>query len=95
MKNGAVAVPPLISERLMIVHLEAVRYQYLQALHTANRPFCVRIAGVVEAGVGMAVGGVLGILMFTSKSGWRSASVAAGFGVAAGSTFERIRKSYN
>jgi hypothetical protein len=51
--------------------------------------------GVVEAGVGMAVGGVLGILMFTSKSGWRSASVAAGFGVAAGSTFERIRKSYN
>mmetsp|Transcript_7808 Transcript_7808/g.14197 ORF Transcript_7808/g.14197 Transcript_7808/m.14197 type:complete len:91 (-) Transcript_7808:98-370(-) len=51
--------------------------------------------GVVEAGVGMAIGGVLGIVMFTSKSGWRSASVAAGFGVAAGSTFERIRKSYN
>ena len=36
MKNGA---GPLISERLMIVHLEAVRYQYLQALHTANCPF--------------------------------------------------------
>lgn len=50
--------------------------------------------GVVEAGVGMAVGGVLGAFMFKSGSGWRSASVAAGFGVAAGSTFERIRKSY-
>lgn len=51
-------------------------------------------AGVVEAGVGMAVGGVVGALMFKSGSGWRAASVAAGCGVAAGSTFERIRKSY-
>ena len=48
----------------------------------------------MEAGVGMAVGGLLGAIMFRSGSGWRSASVAAGFGVAAGSTFERIRKSY-
>lgn len=50
--------------------------------------------GVVEAGVGMAVGGVVGILLFKSGSGWRSASVASGLGVAAGSTFERIRKTY-
>lgn len=52
------------------------------------------VLGVVEAGVGMAAGGLLGALMFKSGSGWRSASVAAGFGVAFGSTFERIRKSY-
>jgi hypothetical protein len=43
----------------------------------------------------MAVGGLLGVLMFRSGSGYRSASVAAGFGVALGSTVERARKSYS
>jgi hypothetical protein len=51
--------------------------------------------GVLKAGAGMAVGGLLGALMFRSGSGYRSASVAAGFGVALGSTVERTRGSYS
>lgn len=59
-------------------------------------PCCVAVVftGVVEAGVGMVAGGLIGAVLFKSGSGYRSASVAVGAGVAIGSTFERIRKSY-
>lgn len=53
----------------------------------------VALLGVLNAGIGMTVGGLLGLAMFRSGSGYRSASVAAGFGVALGSTFERVRKA--
>ncbi|KAG7357890.1 protein of unknown function DUF543 containing protein [Nitzschia inconspicua] len=45
---------------------------------------------LIKTAVGATVGGLLGVIMFRSGGGSRAASVAAGVGVAAGSTFERI-----
>jgi len=39
---------------------------------------------------GAVVGGLAGLVLFRSGSGYRSASVAAGIGTALGSTYERI-----
>ena len=46
--------------------------------------------GILKAVVGMGVGGALGMLLFRSGKGWRSASVATGLGVAVGSTYARV-----
>jgi hypothetical protein len=46
-------------------------------------------AGLFKAVAGGVVGGMLGMLLFKSGKGWRSASVASGFGVAVGSTYAR------
>ena len=40
------------------------------------------------------MGGVLGMVMFRSGKGMRAASMAAGGGVAAGSTYERVMAQY-
>lgn len=45
---------------------------------------------ILKTAVGATVGGLLGVIMFRSGGGSRAASVAAGVGVAAGSTYERI-----
>lgn len=46
--------------------------------------------GILKAVVGVGVGGALGMLLFRSGKGWRSASVATGLGVAVGSTYARV-----
>lgn len=46
-------------------------------------------AGLFKAVAGGVVGGMLGMLLFKSGKGWRSASVASGLGVAVGSTYAR------
>jgi len=51
--------------------------------------------GVLKAAVGAAVGGALGMLLFRSGKGWRSASVASGLGVALGSTYARVMNGSN
>mmetsp|Transcript_80239 Transcript_80239/g.223152 ORF Transcript_80239/g.223152 Transcript_80239/m.223152 type:complete len:90 (-) Transcript_80239:114-383(-) len=51
-------------------------------------------AGLFKATVGVAAGGVVGMIMFRSGKGMRAASVAAGVGVAAGSTYERLMAQY-
>ena len=46
--------------------------------------------GIIKAVIGVGVGGALGMLLFRSGKGWRSASVATGLGVAVGSTYARV-----
>mmetsp|Transcript_533 Transcript_533/g.868 ORF Transcript_533/g.868 Transcript_533/m.868 type:complete len:107 (-) Transcript_533:348-668(-) len=46
-------------------------------------------SGVIKVAIGAAVGGIVGMALFRSGKGWRSASVAMGTGVAIGSTVER------
>ena len=53
--------------------------------------FC---SGLIKTAAGVAVGGVLGMILFRSGKGQRAASVAAGVGVAAGSTYERVMAQY-
>jgi hypothetical protein len=43
----------------------------------------------MKAAAGVAVGGLVGLALFRSGKGGRSAAAAAGFGVALGSTYER------
>ena len=43
-----------------------------------------------KSAVGIGVGGALGLILFRSGKGWRSASIATGFGVAMGSSFARL-----
>mmetsp|Transcript_12938 Transcript_12938/g.20830 ORF Transcript_12938/g.20830 Transcript_12938/m.20830 type:complete len:86 (+) Transcript_12938:67-324(+) len=45
---------------------------------------------LIKTAVGATVGGVLGLILFRSGGGQRAGSIAAGVGVAAGSTYERI-----
>eukprot|EP00545_Synedropsis_sp_CCMP1620_P004281 CAMPEP_0119004014 /NCGR_PEP_ID=MMETSP1176-20130426/899_1 /TAXON_ID=265551 /ORGANISM="Synedropsis recta cf, Strain CCMP1620" /LENGTH=80 /DNA_ID=CAMNT_0006955671 /DNA_START=35 /DNA_END=277 /DNA_ORIENTATION=+ len=52
-------------------------------------------AGVLKTAAGAVVGGLLGLALFRSGSGWRSASMAAGVGVGLGSTFQRTRPGMN
>jgi Domain of unknown function (DUF543) len=47
--------------------------------------------GLVKASAGIAVGGAIGLLLFRSGKGWRTASVATGLGMAVGSTYTRIQ----
>jgi Domain of unknown function (DUF543) len=49
--------------------------------------------GLIKAAVGVAVGGALGMLLFKSGKGWRSAAAASGLGVAVGSTYSRLNGS--
>jgi len=51
-------------------------------------------AGLIKTAAGVAVGGALGMIMFRSGKGMRAASIAAGVGVAAGSTYERVMAQY-
>ena len=46
--------------------------------------------GLLKAAIGVGVGGALGMLLFRSGKGWRSAAVASGLGVAVGSTYSRV-----
>jgi hypothetical protein len=46
--------------------------------------------GLLNCVVGASVGGAMGVLLFKSGKGYRAASVAAGVGVAVGSTLERL-----
>lgn len=46
--------------------------------------------GVIKAASGMVVGGIMGMLLFKSGKGYRTASVVTGLGVAMGSTYTRI-----
>jgi Domain of unknown function (DUF543) len=46
--------------------------------------------GVYKVLAGAAAGGIVGLLLFKSGRGWRSASVATGVGMAVGSTLTRI-----
>jgi hypothetical protein len=43
----------------------------------------------------VAAGGAIGVILFRSGGGMRAASVAAGVGVALGSTYERFMADYN
>ena len=45
---------------------------------------------MIKSAVGATVGGVVGMILFRSGGGMRSASVAAGVGAAVGSTYERF-----
>jgi hypothetical protein len=47
----------------------------------------------MKAAAGVAIGGLVGLAMFRSGKGYRSATAAAGLGVALGSTYERVRGS--
>ena len=47
-------------------------------------------SGLVKGTVGVVAGAAVGAIMFKSGKGWRTASMAAGVGVAMGSTAERI-----
>ena len=49
---------------------------------------------LVKTAIGVAVGGVVGTIMFRRGKGSRAASIATGVGVAAGSTYERIVAQY-
>jgi hypothetical protein len=51
--------------------------------------FVTLYTGVIKTAVGAAVGGLAGLVLFRSGKGWRAAGVAAGVGVALGSTVER------
>jgi hypothetical protein len=46
--------------------------------------------GLLNCVVGASLGGAVGVLLFKSGKGYRAASVAAGVGVAVGSTLERL-----
>jgi hypothetical protein len=50
--------------------------------------------GLIKTAIGAAAGGVVGLVLFRSGPN-RAASVAAGVGVAFGSTYERIAANYN
>jgi hypothetical protein len=51
-----------------------------------------RCPGLLKAAAGIAAGGLVGAVLFRSGGrGWRSACVAAGAGVAAGSTYQRVK----
>jgi hypothetical protein len=45
--------------------------------------------GIIHATVGLTVGGLAGMLLFKAGRGNRAMSLAAGLGVALGSTYER------
>ena len=49
--------------------------------------------GVIKMTAGVLIGGTLGMLLFKSGKGWRSASIATGLGVAMGSTYVRFMTS--
>ena len=49
--------------------------------------------GVIKMTAGILIGGTLGVLLFKSGKGWRSASIASGLGVAMGSTYVRLSSS--
>jgi hypothetical protein len=49
--------------------------------------------GVIKMTAGVLIGGTLGMLLFKSGKGWRSASIASGLGVAIGSTYVRFMSS--
>lgn len=49
--------------------------------------------GVIKAVIGATVGGAVGMLLFKSGSGWRSACMAVGVGAAVGNTYERLVKA--
>lgn len=51
--------------------------------------------GIIKMTVGVLVGGTLGMLLFKSGKGWRSASIASGLGVAMGSTYIRFMSTMN
>lgn len=46
--------------------------------------------GLLKAAVGVAVGGAVGMILFRSGKGWRTASAVTGLGVAVGSTYTRV-----
>lgn len=48
----------------------------------------------MKTAIGVLAGGVVGMIMFRSGKGMRAGSVAAGVGVAAGSTYERAMAQY-
>jgi len=53
--------------------------------------FCVSLLpGLIKTVAGATIGGLLGLALFRTGKGYRSASIAAGVGVALGSTYERI-----
>ena len=47
-------------------------------------------SGLVKSSIGLVTGAAVGALMFRSGKGWRTASMAAGVGVAIGSTATRV-----
>jgi Domain of unknown function (DUF543) len=49
--------------------------------------------GVTKITIGVVIGGTLGMLLFKSGRGWRSACIASGLGVALGSTYVRFLSS--
>jgi hypothetical protein len=49
--------------------------------------------GAVKAVLGATLGGAIGLILFKSGSGWRSACMAVGVGAAVGNTYERILKA--
>jgi hypothetical protein len=49
--------------------------------------------GVIKITAGVVIGGTLGMLLFKSGKGWRSASIASGLGVALGSSYVRFISS--
>lgn len=46
-------------------------------------------SGIIKTGVGLVAGAAVGAVIFRSGKGWRTASMAAGAGIAVGSTVER------
>jgi hypothetical protein len=56
-----------------------------------SRLLLLILSGLMKAAAGVAVGSLLGLAMFRSGKGWRSAAATAGLGVALGSTYERAR----
>jgi hypothetical protein len=52
--------------------------------------FLSSFLALIKTAIGATIGGFLGVIMFRSGSGSRAATVAAGVGVAAGSTYQRI-----
>ena len=58
----------------------------------ANNAFyyAYQSTGLVKTAVGIAAGGLIGMIMFRGGKGNRAASIAAGVGAAAGSTYERF-----
>lgn len=48
------------------------------------------LLGLIKTAIGVTAGGAVGMLLFRTGGGWRSACAAAGLGVAMGSTYERM-----
>lgn len=59
----------------------------LSPLMIISQLMCI---GLIKTAIGVAVGGLAGMVLFRSGGGWRSASAAMGVGVALGSTYERM-----